>query len=262
MPEINLIGMIHLGMKTIVQNLAIEYQDTGVGPVMLFLHGWQDDLHTFDALLPLLPATRRMIRVDLPGFGVSEKPKESWDLDDYARFVRDFVQKLDVPVDVLIGHSFGGRIAIKAGAEKYLESRKIILIASAGVAKRNTMGAAMIRMAAKAGKIVISIPPLIFWKEKLKARFYRSIGSDYANAGALKGTFLKIIAEDLSTSAQKIQTPTLLIWGSRDRETPLSEGQRLAQLISRSDLKVIEGAGHFVHREKPQEVAEFIQKTY
>ncbi len=252
--------MIHLAMKVIVQNLAIEYRDTGAGPVMLFLHGWQDDLRTFDALLPLLPATRRMIRVDLPGFGASEKPKESWDLDDYARFVRDFVQKLDVSVDVLIGHSFGGRIVIKAVAEQYLQPHKIILIASAGVAKRNTMGAAVIRMLAKAGKIALAIPPLNFWKEKLKARFYRSIGSDYANAGALKGTFLKIIEEDLSASAQKIQTPTLLIWGSRDRETPLSEGQRLAQMISHSDLKVIEGAGHFVHREKPQEVASLIQK--
>ncbi len=247
-------------MKIIVRNLAIEYQDEGAGPVMLFLHGWQDDLHTFDLLVPFLSPARRIIRLDLPGFGQSEKPKESWDLDKYARFVSDFAKKLDISIDMLAGHSFGGRIAIKSEVAGYLHPRKIILMASAGVAKRRTSRNAIFQFFAKIGKIATSVPPLIFWREKLHRRMYRLIGSDYASAGALKETFLKIISEDLSESARKITVPTLLIWGARDTETPLSEGEYLSRLIRDSRLRVIGDAGHFVHRERPKDVARLIRE--
>ncbi|MBI3630999.1 MAG: alpha/beta hydrolase [Candidatus Sungbacteria bacterium] len=247
-------------MKVLVQNLAIEYRDEGVGPVMLFLHGWQDTLHTFDLLVPLLFPARRIIRVDLPGFGESETPGESWDLDGYVRFVRDFIRKLNISVDTLVGHSFGGRIVIKGEAAKELDPRRIILIASAGTVKRRTVRNAVIRALARIGKIVTSIPPLLFWREKLRARMYRLIGSDYMHAGVLKETFLKIIFEDLSASAKKMTTPALLIWGAEDTEILLSEGKSLSRLIRNSKFKVVNGAGHFVHREKPQEVTELMQE--
>lgn len=247
-------------MKAIVQNLAIEYQDEGAGPVILFLHGWQDDLHTFDSLVPHLSSTRRIIRVDLPGFGVSEKPKESWDLDDYARFVRDFIKKLDVSVDVLVGHSFGGRVVIKGEVTKVLHPRKIVLIASAGVARRRTLRNAAIKMLARIGKVITSVSPLTFWREKLRRRMYSFIGGDYASAGTLQETFLNIISEDLSESAKNVMTSVLLIWGTEDTETSISDGERLSRFIRNSTFKVIDGAGHFVHRECPQEVARLIQE--
>ena len=62
-------------MKIIVKNLAIEYRDEGTGPVALFLHGWKDNLHTFDPLMPFLSDKLRIIRLDLPGFGESEISK-------------------------------------------------------------------------------------------------------------------------------------------------------------------------------------------
>ena len=89
---------------------------------------------------------------------------------------------------------------------------------------------------------------------------YGLIDSDYLSAGALKETFLKIIAENLSSSAENIAAPALLIWGANDAETPLADGKRLSRLIHGSELKTINGAGHFVHREKPKEVAELIRK--
>jgi len=89
---------------------------------------------------------------------------------------------------------------------------------------------------------------------------YSFIGSDYLNTGALREIFLKIISEDLSASAKKITTPTLLIWGENDTETLLSDGKQLAGLIPNSKLKVISGTGHFVHKEKSQEVAKLVQE--
>jgi pimeloyl-ACP methyl ester carboxylesterase len=246
-------------MKIIVQNLAVEYRDEGAGKTILLLHGWQDNLHTFDALVSLLSQTYRVIRLDLPGFGQSETPKEVWDLDNYVKFVENFIQKIHLQVDVLIGHSFGGRIAIKGAAKKNLQPNKIVLVNSAGIAKNNTLRNSVLKTGAKIAGAIIRIPPLSFWRKKWRKKIYESIGSDYLNAGAMKETFLKIIAEDLSTSAKKISAPTLLIWGENDTETPLSDGQRLAKLISNSRLEIIKNTGHFVHQEKPEEVAKLIR---
>lgn len=247
-------------MKIIVQNLSIEYQDRGIGKVILFLHGWQDNLHTFDSLAKYLSPTNRIVRIDLPGFGKSEVPNEHWDLDNYVQFVKNFIQKLNLSVDTIVGHSFGGRITIKGSATKKLQPHKIILIGSAGLAKNRTFRNSVLKSFAKIGGWITNIPPLFFWREKLRKKIYRIIGSDYLNVGALKDTFLKIISEDLSMSAKKITMPTLLIWGESDAETPLSDGKQLSRLIRNSKLKVISGAGHLVHREKSQEVAKLVQE--
>ena len=247
-------------MKIIVQNLATEYQDDGAGNVILFLHGWQDNLHTFDALASLLSSAHHIIRLDLPGFGQTETPKEIWDLDDYVEFVNHFIQKLHIEVDAIVGHSFGGRIAIKGQATKKLRPRKIILICSAGVAEKRTFRNAALKILVKAAGVITYIPPFIFWREVLRKKMYESIGSDYLNAGTLKETFLKIISEDLSSSAEKIIIPTLLIWGSNDTQTPLSEGKKLSYIIRGSELKILEKAGHFVHKEQPHVIAKLIQE--
>ncbi|MBI4087164.1 alpha/beta hydrolase [Candidatus Kaiserbacteria bacterium] len=245
-------------MQVIIQNLATEYLDEGSGTAVLFLHGWMDSLHTFDALAALLPPTHRIIRLDLPGFGKTERPKEAWGLDEYVRFVDNFIKKLGVEVDTFVGHSFGGRVILKGAAENIFHADKLVLIGSAGIAKRNTPRHLFFNIIAKLGKVATAIPPLSFWKEKIRRRFYTRIGSDYADAGALQETFLKTISEDLSESAQKIDTPTLLIWGKNDTATPLSDGERLARLIPRAQLEALDG-GHFIHRERPEEVVAFIR---
>ncbi|MEK7608247.1 MAG: alpha/beta hydrolase [Patescibacteria group bacterium] len=247
-------------MKIIVQNLAVEYQDEGAGKIVLFLHGWHDNLHTFDSLVSLLSPTLRIIRLDLPGFGNSETPKEAWDLDHYVRFVEDFTRKLNIQVDALVGHSFGGRITIKGEAAENLHAQKIVLIGSAGITKNRIFLSSLFKILAKVGGLIAYVPPLVFWRKGLRKRMYDFIGSDYLNAGALKKTFLKVISEDLSENAKKITAQTLLIWGGDDTETPLSDGKRLSRLIRNSKLEVISGAGHFVHREKHREVARLIRE--
>jgi len=247
-------------MKIIVQNLATEYQDEGAGKVMLFLHGWQNNLHSFDPISSLLSSTNRIVRLDLPGFGKSEAPKEAWDLNEYVKFVKNFIQKLNLQVHTLVGHSFGARIVIKGQATKNLNSNRNVLICAAGVAKKQEFRNLILKFFTKIGAWATYIPPLVFLRQKLRKKIYKLIGSDYLNSGALKETFLNIISEDLSASAKKIATPTILIWGEDDSETPLVNGEKLSRLIHNSKLKVISGAGHFVHQEKPQEVIKLIQE--
>ncbi len=247
-------------MKLIIQNIATEYHDEGKGQTLLFLHGWQDNSNAFDSLIPFLNSRFKIIRVDLPGFGKSEAPPAIWELNDYIIFVKNFISKLNLDIYALVGHSFGGRIIIKGAAEKILDTEKIILISSAGISQNSILRNLLFKILAKAGALITFIPPLIFWRKKFRETMYRALGSDYLEAGDLKETYLKIIKEDLSSSAQKITTPALLIWGADDRTTSLKDGKRLSQLIPNAKLEIIDQAGHFVCKEKPQEVAELISE--
>lgn len=247
-------------MRIIADNRAVAYEETGDGPVALLLHGWGNDLHSFDALVPLLSQSWRVVRLDLPGFGGSEPPEKSWEVGDYARFVEAFVGKLGISVDVLVGHSFGGRIALKGVANGLLHPKRLVLINSAGLAQRNTVRNILFKALAKVGKAALFLFP-VGVKERLRRKLYEYAGADdFLRAGVSKETFLKVIGENLSRSARDVHVPTLLIWGEDDTATPLSEGKRLNALISGSELKVIDGAGHFVHQEKPREAAELIRQ--
>lgn len=245
-------------MKVIVDNIVTEYSDEGIGPVFLLLHGWKDTLHTFDLLTTFLLRKCRVVRLDLPGFGGTEPPSKAWYLDDYVRFVKDFCAKVHIQSDVIIGHSFGGRIAIKAISSGAINPRKLVLISSAGVAKRRTFRNRFLSISAKIGKVITIIPPLTFWRKQLRRKLYQAIGSDYFESGSLKNTFLNVINEDLSSCAPKITVDTLLIWGDEDKATLPAEGVILSELIPHSKLEMITGASHFVHKEYPEKVAELI----
>ncbi len=249
----------HTHLKIIVQNLAIEYTDQGTGPILLCLHGWKDTLHTFNELTNLLSSIHRIISLNLPGFGSSETPKTPWTLSNYVSFVKEFIAKTNIQPDTLIGHSFGGRIIIKGVATKILPAKKIILIASAGIARDRKLKKLLLKTVAKTGKIIASIPPFTLLKEKLRTKLYKKIGSDYLAAGPLKETYVNIIKEDLTEMAKRITCPALLVWGADDTETPLTDGKRLSTLIKKSHLKIIKNASHFVHREHPQEVTKHIK---
>lgn len=247
-------------MKIIVNNLALEYQDEGQGPVLLCLHGWQDSLHTFNQLTPFLTPSWRVIRLDLPGFGQSQLPPLDWKLEDYTQCVQAFVQKLKLEVAVVVGHSFGGRIVLKSISTHLLNPQWLVLIGCAGVAHRKTVRNKIFTSLAKFGKVLVWIPPLLFWRKQLRAALYRRAGSDYLTTGALKDIFIRVIAEDLSVAATNIQIPTLLIWGENDSATPVAEGRTLARLIPRATLQVIPQTSHFVHVEQPTIVAKLISE--
>ncbi len=245
-------------MKLIVQGLATQYSDEGHGPVMLMLHGWKDTLHTFDEITRELSHTHRVVRLDMPGFGESEMPEPEWRLDDYVDFVEAFIAKMELEVDVLVGHSFGGRVNIKGLSRGVFHPRKLVLIAAAGVSERKRTTNGVLQMVAKVGKVAtLPLPKGV--RSKLRRRLYESVGSDYHSSGRLKDIFLNVIGEDLTDAAARVVAPTLLIWGEEDRQTPLTDGEKLSRLIKGSKIEVVEGASHFVHREYPEKVATYIK---
>ncbi|PIR47743.1 alpha/beta hydrolase [Candidatus Uhrbacteria bacterium CG10_big_fil_rev_8_21_14_0_10_50_16] len=247
-------------MQIIVNNLDTEYTDNGAGATILLLHGWGTNARSFSSLTNILSSNNRCISLSLPGFGKSENPPKAWAVEDYAAFVRQFLIKLDIDnPDVLIGHSFGGRIAVKAVATLKISPKKLVLIASAGLAEE-TKHAYLATGIIKIGKIVTSIPPFSIARNTLKRVMRRARASkDYTEAGALKDTFVNVVNEHLGTDAKKVRTPTLLIWGKEDAETPLTEANAFKQSIPNSELCIIPNAGHFVFQEQSRTVARAIK---
>jgi len=246
-------------MKVIVNNIATEYTDDGTGQVIFMLHGWLDSLHSFDSLADHLSKSKRVIRLDLPGFGQTEIPPESWVLDDYISFVAAFITKLKLTDYVLLGHSFGGRIAIKGCGGGQLQPKALILIAAAGLAQRKTARNYAYTAVAKVGKLVTLVPPLYFWRDRLRSALYRSAKSDYLTSQHLRSIYLAVISEDLTSWAQKLKYPTLIIWGADDDQTPVADGEQLSQLIAGSKLIVIPETGHFVHQQATNQVIDAME---
>ena len=246
-------------MKVIVDGLGTEYWDEGSGEVVLMLHGWGDSLHSFDELVERLKGDYRIIRVDFPGFGKSELPKGIWDVAKYTRFVSDFCKKEGIEPVYIIGHSFGGRILVKGLSSGTLTARKAVLMGSAGVADRKTLRNDTFILISKIGKLLLRPFPRV-WYLRLRKELYRVTGGDYISAGALSDTFVRVINEDLSRDAALVSIPTLLIWGEDDLVTPISEGKKLKRLIRESELHVLTHSGHFVHQQRPDDVARLIKE--
>lgn len=247
-------------MQVVVDEILTNYAIEGSGNNILMLHGWGDSLITFNILAKNLSTKYRVIRLDLPGFGGSETPKEVYDLEKYALFVSNFLDKIDnKDVYAVIGHSNGGAIAIKAVSESTIKPKKLILIASSGVRSTYSGRKKVLRLAAKTAKFPTKLLPKKS-QDKLKKKAYGAIGSDLFVAENLQETFKKVISEDIVEQAKNIKVPTLLIYGDSDTATPPNYGEMFEKQINNSKLEIISGAGHFVHQTNNREVETIISK--
>lgn len=249
-------------MKLILNDLAVEYADEGQGPVVLLLHGWGQNLHTFDKLAAELVKDHKVVRLDLPGFGGSETPSQAWSVNDYTNFLSQFITKIKIHPEIIIGHSMGGQIAVKAVGDQAVAPRKLILVAAAAVRDdRASIKNRLFRSAAKAGKAVVAIPGLRSLRVSLRRRLYAAAGNSdyYAAAANMRPTFLKLISQDVQSDAKRITVPTLLIWGNDDSETPVEQGRKLAYCIKGSRLETVPNAGHFVYLDQPDRVLSIIR---
>lgn len=246
-------------MQVIVDNLLTNYTDVGKGKVILLLHGWGDSMATFQKLQADLHTTYRVLALDLPGFGGSQAPESVWGLDDYSKFVADYLTKLGVKdVYAVVGHSNGGALSIKGVARGDLKPSKLILLAASGIRNKNGVRKLGIKIIAKTGKL------LTFWlpirhKKKLQQKLYGTVGSDMLVVPTLRETFKKTVSQDVQNDAKQLNLPTLLIYARDDRAVPLSDGQIYATLIDGSRLEIINNAEHFVHHDKPEQVAQLIK---
>lgn len=244
-------------MNININELDINYTDQGSGKIILLLHGWGVDITVYKLMITHFSENNRVIALDLPGFGKSNTPKQSMSVDDYAKFVWDFCQKLDIAPEILMGHSFGGRIIIKALGKYNLfpSVKKVILTGSAGIKPKRTFKYysrvytfKLLKHLAN-NKITYKLCPKLI--DKAKSKF----GSeDYKKASpVMRETMVRVVNDDLTPLLSGIKVPTLLIWGENDTATPVKDGRLMESKIKGSGLVVLKNCTHYAFLEKPWE---------
>jgi pimeloyl-ACP methyl ester carboxylesterase len=227
-----------------VRGIRVRYVVAGRGKPLLLLHGWGTSLDTFSAMADDLGRFFRITAFDFPGHGGSDMPPAIWAVDDFVGLTLDVMADLGLQHPSILGHSFGGRVAIKLAASHPEAVDRLVLVDSAGVPPRRTVGRALKRVASRCANAAghrLGRPG-----QAIRHAIVRRIASvDYLNAGPLRATFLAIVKEDLRPVMGRIAAPTLLVWGESDDDTPLAAGRMMAELIPHASLLVLKNAGHF-----------------
>lgn len=217
------------------------YETFGKGAPVVVLHGWGASGKLARPLARLM-GEGRFIIPDFYGFGSSPHPDHALRLDDYVDGVREILGKEGVSRATIIGHSFGGRVAIKLAVNYPELAERLILVNSAGIKPRRGLRylvrVARYKLAKKMGKNL----------DHYGSSDYRALSSQ------MKGTFVNVVNEDLTPILKRITCPTLVIAGESDRDVPLYMGKIMKNKIKNSKLAVIQGAGHFSYVDSPNGV--------
>jgi pimeloyl-ACP methyl ester carboxylesterase len=124
-------------MQTVIDDILTNYQILGPtnSKTILILHGWGQNLNNWMYLAHKLAGNFKVALVDLPGFGSSSLPKSAYGVADYSQFVSDFTKKIKLTDFYLLGHSFGGKVAIDF-ASKSPSAIKLFLVSPSGIDKK------------------------------------------------------------------------------------------------------------------------------
>jgi pimeloyl-ACP methyl ester carboxylesterase len=266
-----------------VNGIEVHYRDEGPKeddlPIVL-IHGTSASLHTWDGWAKELKEKRRIIRFDLPGFGLTGQfPDNDYSINSYIDFVESALNKLGVQKFIIGGNSLGGQIAWATAIKLPARVEKAILVDAAGYPINP--------YAVPIAWILIQIPIIDTVMERIlpRAVVESSIKSLYGdptyvsaeqvdryyeitlrpgNRSALKARLHIARNENTSDLVKKVSQPTLIIWGKQDELIPIENAERFAQDISQSHLVVFEHLGHLPQEENPeltvQAVKDFLRK--
>ena len=250
-------------MEITIDGVKTSYQIIGQGKPLLILHGWGSNYERWTKVaeqisqgVPGGTGPFKVIVPDLPGFGKSDVLLTAWNMNNYIKWLEEFVKELNLKEFNLMGHSFGGALAVKLAINHPQNVQKLFLVSAASVRKRTTKKSALRNIA----KVVKKLSFLPFYEIFRKA-FYKFIirKSDYPYVdGIMKETFKNVISEDLAQFTGFIKTPTIIIWGDKDKSTPVEDAYFMNQKIRNSKLEIIKGAGHALNKEYPDILAEKI----
>jgi pimeloyl-ACP methyl ester carboxylesterase len=248
--------------KININGIDLYYKTAGEGKPFLILHGWGASSVSWMRVIDEMAGKGfKLIIPDLPGFGKTEMPQNIWGVNEYDDIIIYFIKELNLSDFYLLGHSFGGGIALKIATEKKVKPLKLIFCDAAIVREqRLNLRQRISKFLAKIGSKIISEDSRVYsFFEKIA---YKLAGAyDYYRANPLmKEVFKKVVSEDLTHLLSQVDMPCLIIWGEDDQITPIEDGVLFQQEIDDSELKIIKGARHNPYKTNPVEVSESIIK--
>ncbi|TNE61490.1 MAG: alpha/beta hydrolase [Alphaproteobacteria bacterium] len=222
------------------------HQETfgGGEPVFVWLHGWGQTGASMARLAQLFSAHGRHVIYDLPGFGQTAMLAEGAGTEDYADALAAKMASAGIGPAIIVGHSFGGRMAVQMAARHPDRVKACIIIAGAGLKRRRSLAFKLRAMALRTLGRLARLSDRLFGTRFRDAYVARFGSADYKNAGALRATFVRAVNENLVAEAKAGRAPTLLLYGSDDTETPPEIGRRYEHLIPIARFVEMPGFGH------------------
>ena len=241
-----------------VKGIKINYRHTGTGSPVILMHGWGCDSSTLGLFERVGAEHHEVFNIDLPGFGKSDEPPTDWGVEEYVQMLEEFVSLLNLDNPIVLGHSFGGRVAILYSSRNPV--RKLVLGDAAGVKPRRSLKYYMKVYSFKFAKWLY--PNIVGRKraaEIIEQMRSRRGSYDYNRCSpVMRRVMVKVVNTDLREHMPKIKAPTLLIWGEEDTATPMRDAQIMRKLIPNTGLVSFPGAGHFSFVDNPfQSAASF-----
>jgi pimeloyl-ACP methyl ester carboxylesterase len=228
---------------------------------VLLLHGLTDSRRSFETMMPSLPRSLRVFAISQRGHGESSKPASGYAQRDFAADVAAFMDALQLPRAVVVGHSMGAGVALRFAADYPQRTTALVLLAGLALPDTNaevqalrkavaTLSDPIDRQFAHAFQTSTIAQPVapglvdMFVDESLKvpAHVWRS---------ALDG----LLRADTAATMRRVRAPALVIWGTRDTVTLRHDQDAYVAGIRGAQLKVYQGAGHAMHWEEPARVA-------
>jgi pimeloyl-ACP methyl ester carboxylesterase len=209
------------------------------------MHGWANSLETIRPFAQQLAHYGPVYSIDLPGHGKSSVPQETYGMREFAEELKHFLDQRGLKRVNLVGHSFGGKTAIKFSALYPEFVNRIVLIGASGLRAKPTLIKSLRNKFLKYLRLFLR-----FKNTSLGARLYRDwyiprfASRDYLNAGPMTPTFVKTVNEELHHELAAIRAQVLLIWGELDDESPVNVAQQMAALLPGANLIVLPNQGH------------------
>lgn len=254
-------------------------ETTGRGPPLVLLHGLGASTFTWRRIVPALARSHRVIALDLRGFGRSDKPRDQrYSAKDQAALVAAFLRKRHLTGVTLIGHSFGGTVALQTALAVKGEPNRIarLIIIDAPALKQDFGDTAeLLRAPALPYAAFTVTPPELMTRLLLgyvsapgrhvpesDVRGYAAPYYDLGSRHAFIATARSILASNaarLGGRYRAIRQPTLLVWCRRDRIVPLATGRRLVRRLPNARLKVLKRCNHLPQDEVPKALLKRLQ---
>lgn len=230
-------------MQKKINNVNINYEFNNINSdiTLIFLHGWGQNIQMMLPLSDKYTKFYNTLVIDLPGFGASEEPDYAWTIHDYAHALKELVDTLSLKKVILLGHSFGGRVAL-VYASLY-KCEKLICFGSPYCKE--------LKKLPWKNRIYKKIKKIFFLKWLANIMKDHIGSTDYKNASPMmKGVLVNAVNLDLTEDVKKIKCPTLLIWGSLDAAVPVKRAYELEKLIPDAGVILYEGATHYAYLER------------
>lgn len=257
-----------------IDGMQVHYRDEGQGFPIVLVHGTASSLHTWNDWTKDLKKKYRVIRMDLPAFGITGPNKNAdYSIENYTYFLQQFLMKINVAKFHLAGNSLGGNIAWNYAAEHPEQIEKLILIDASGL-PTNKPQPAVFKMAKTPvlSSLFLYVTPKFFIKKNMEevyadnskvtdaiiTRYHKMalrVGNRQAFIDRAKTDF-KLGAKANLEKLKSIQTPSLLIWGAQDSWIPLDNGKQMDRMLTNSKLVILENSGHVPMEENPAESLE------